>query len=85
MNKQAEKEFLWIDKNQKIISCEETNKVLNENFSEVISLLQSTFDDAILLGCDEDEFKSKITSIIKELDFSIGKECDYWFILNVLY
>tara|TARA_A100001015_G_C14383251_1_gene478856 strand:- start:56 stop:280 length:225 start_codon:yes stop_codon:yes gene_type:complete len=74
MNKQAEKEFLWIDKNQKIISCEETNKVLNENFSEVISLLQSTFDDAILLGCDEDEFKSKITSIIKELDFSIGKE-----------
>ncbi len=85
MNKQAEKEFLWIDKNQKIISCEETNKVLNENFSEVISLLQSTFDDAILLGCDEDEFKSKITSIIKELDFSIGKEWDYWFILNVLY
>ena len=59
MNKEITKEFLWIDKNNKIISCEETNKVLNENLSEIISLLQNSFDDAILLGCDEDDFKKK--------------------------
>ncbi len=74
MTKEIEKEFLWIDKKNKVISCEESNKVLNENFSELISLLQSTFDDAILLGCDEDDLKSKITNLIKDLEFSIGKE-----------
>ena len=59
MNKVNDKEFLWIDKNNKIISCEETNKVLNENYIEVSSVLQNAFDDAILIGCDEDDFKKK--------------------------
>ena len=60
MNKSNEKEFLWIDKNNKIISCEETNKVLNENFLEVSSVLQSAFDDAILIGCDEDDVENVV-------------------------
>ena len=74
MNKANDKEFLWIDKNNKIISCEETNKVLNENFIEVSSVLQNAFDDAILIGCDEDDFKKKIINLIKSLEFSTGKE-----------
>ena len=77
MNKANDKEFLWIDKNNKIISCEETNKVLNENFTEVTSVLQNAFDDAILIGCDEDDFKKKIIKLINNLEFSIGKEWDY--------
>ena len=74
MNKLNEKEFLWIDKNNKIISCEETNKVLNENFTEVSSVLQSAFDDAVLIGCDEDDFKKKVVKLMNSLEFSIGKE-----------
>ncbi len=74
MNKSNAKEFLWIDKNNKIISCEETNKVLNENFTEVSSVLQSAFDDAILIGCDEDDFKKKFIKLMNSLEFSIGKE-----------
>ncbi len=74
MNKNENKEFLWIDKNRKTISCEETNKVLNENFSEVLSTIQNAFDDAILLGCDEKDFKKKIENAIKNLEFSIGKK-----------
>ena len=74
MNKSNEKEFLWIDKNNKTISCEETNKVLNENFIEVSSVLQSAFDDAILIGCDEDDFKKKFIKLMNSLEFSIGKE-----------
>ena len=74
MNKSNEKEFLWIDKNNKIISCEETNKVLNENFIEASSVLQSAFDDAILIGCNEDDFKKKVIKLINSLEFSIGKE-----------
>ena len=74
MNKVNNKEFLWIDKNNKIISCEETNKVLNENFIEVSSVLQNAFDDAILIGCDEDDFKKKIIKLMNNLEFSICKE-----------
>ena len=74
MNKSNEKEFLWIDKNNKVISCEETNKVLNENFIEASSVLQSAFDDAILIGCNEDDFKKKVIKLINSLEFSIGKE-----------
>ena len=74
MNKSNEKEFLWIDKNNKVISCEETNKVLNENFIEASSVLQSAFDDAILIGCNEDDFKKKVIKLMNSLEFSIGKE-----------
>ena len=74
MNKENEKEFLWMDKENKVISCEETNKVLNENLSEIITLIQNSFDDAILLGCDEVDFKKKINKFIEGLEFSIGKE-----------
>ncbi len=74
MKDKNNKEFLWIDKNEKIISCEETNKVLNENFLEITSVIQNSFDDAILLGCNEKDFKMKIANFLRSLDFSIGKE-----------
>tara|TARA_B100000963_G_C22511948_1_gene618762 strand:- start:339 stop:563 length:225 start_codon:yes stop_codon:yes gene_type:complete len=74
MNKNEKKEFLWLDKNQKIVSCEETNKVLNENFSEILTTIQNSFDDAILLGCDENDFKEKVENAVKNLEFSIGKK-----------
>ena len=50
-------EQLWIDKDKKIISCIETNKVLNENFLEVYNALQNALDDGILMGCDENDLK----------------------------
>ena len=64
---------LWIDKDKKIISCIETNKVLNENFLEVYNALQNAFDDGILMGCDENDFKKKLKSLVNDLSFSIGK------------
>jgi len=66
-------EQLWIDKDKKIISCLETNKVLNENFLEVYNVLQSAIDDGILMGCDEEDFKKKLNRLVDELSFSIGK------------
>ena len=66
-------EQLWIDKEKKIISCIETNKVLNENFIEVYNVLQSAIDDGILMGCDEEDFKKKLKRLVNDLSFSIGK------------
>ena len=72
--KEKKDQELWIDKNKKIISCDETNKVLNENFLEIKSLLQNIFDDATLLNCDEDNFKEKIINHVKNIQFSLGKK-----------
>ena len=66
--------LLWYAKNHKVISCDETNKVLNENYEELKTLIQNIYDDAILIGCDEDDLKKKIRVLIDELDFSLGKK-----------
>ena len=73
MSKKINK-FIWYSKDRKIISCDETNKVLNENHSEVQSLIQNAFDDAILMGCDEEDVKGKIINLVNNLEFSLGKK-----------
>ncbi|MEC8265529.1 MAG: hypothetical protein VX009_01805 [Pseudomonadota bacterium] len=67
-------QLLWYSKDKKIISCDETNKVLNENYEELRNLAQNIFDDAILIGCDEEDFKKKIKHLIDDLYFSLGKK-----------
>ena len=59
---------------KKVIYYDETNKVLNENYDEIKILLQNAFDDAVLIGCDEKDFKKKkINDLIESLEFSLGK------------
>ncbi len=60
----------WKDKKNKLISCDEKLKVLNENFDEIRNTTQNAYDDAILMGCNESDFKSKLITLIKELEFS---------------
>ena len=67
-------QLLWYAKDNKIISCDETNKVLNENYEELKTLVQNIYDDAILIGCDEKYFKKKIKILVDDLHFSLGKK-----------
>ena len=60
MKKNVDK-FIWRAKDNKIISCDETNKVLNENFNEIENVIQSAYDDAVLIDCDETHFKNTIS------------------------
>ena len=64
MKKNVDK-FIWRAKDNKIISCDETNKVLNENYNEIKTIIQNAFDDAVLIDCDEKAFKDKITELKK--------------------
>ena len=63
----------WKGVEEDIISCDEKVKVLNENFFEIKSIVQSSFDDAVLMGCDQKDFKNKIISLISEMKFSYKK------------
>ena len=66
--------FIWRAKNNKIISCDETNKVLNENYNEIKPLIQSAFDDAVLMDCEEKDFKNKIVDLVNSIEFSLGRK-----------
>ena len=74
--KKKSQELIWLNKNKEIISCNETNKVLNENFSEVNSVLQNSYDDAIILGCDEDDVKK--TERVYEAMTSVAEKNGKW-------
>ena len=73
MDKKVDK-FIWRAKNNKIISCDETNKVLNENYNEIRTVIQNAFDDAVLVDCDEKDFKDKIIDLINNIEFSLGRK-----------
>tara|TARA_B100000683_G_scaffold139706_1_gene135975 strand:+ start:45 stop:266 length:222 start_codon:yes stop_codon:yes gene_type:complete len=73
MKKKVEK-FIWRAKDNKIISCDETNKVLNENYNEIKTVIQSAYDDAVLIDCDEKDFKNKIIDLINNIEFSLGRK-----------
>ena len=73
MKRKVEK-FIWRAKDNKIISCDETNKVLNENYNEIKTVIQSAYDDAILIDCDEKDFKNKIIDLVNSIEFSLGRK-----------
>tara|TARA_A100001035_G_scaffold144735_1_gene113861 strand:- start:13 stop:234 length:222 start_codon:yes stop_codon:yes gene_type:complete len=73
MKKNVDK-FIWRAKDNKIISCDETNKVLNENYNEIKTIVQNAFDDAVLINCDEKDFKNKIIDLVNNIEFSLGRK-----------
>ena len=73
MEKKVDK-FIWRAKDNKIISCDETNKVLNENYNEIETVIQNAFDDAVLIDCDEQDFKNKIIDLVNNIEFSLGRK-----------
>ena len=73
MEKKVDK-FIWRAKDNKIISCDETNKVLNVNYNEIKTIIQNAFDDAVLIDCDEKDFKNKIIDLVNNIEFSLGRK-----------
>ena len=73
MNKIKKNKYIWLNKSQEIISCDEKLKILNENILELENNFQNIFDDAIIMGCDEKDFKKKVINIVNNLKFSFDK------------
>ncbi len=73
MNKIKKNKYIWLNKSQEIISCDEKLKILNENILELENNFQNIFDDAVIMGCDEKDFKKKVVKIVNNLKFSFDK------------
>ena len=57
----------WRDPDGNPVSCLEKIKVLNENFAELRSLAQDALEDAILMGCDEAQFRAVLHEVVDGL------------------
>jgi hypothetical protein len=48
---------VWRTPEGEPVSCVEKIKVLNENLEELQALAQDALEDAVLMGCDEAQFR----------------------------
>jgi uncharacterized protein (UPF0335 family) len=57
----------WLTPQGEKVSCIEKIKVLNENLEEIQAMAQEALEDAVLMGCDERQFRQVIENISQGL------------------
>lgn len=66
--KPAKPEFpVWLTPEGEPVSCLEKIKVLNENLAEIQEMSQEALEDAILMGCDEAQFRAVMRQLVESL------------------
>lgn len=65
---------VWLTPDGKPVSCLEKIKVLNENLEEIRALAQDALEDAILMGCDEAQFRDVLQQLIGSLENPYRKD-----------
>ncbi|MDR1463317.1 MAG: hypothetical protein LBI68_09335 [Azoarcus sp.] len=58
----------WRRPDGSIISCTEKLKVMQENLDELCQCAQEALEDAVLMGCDEDQVKEAFLAAIEVLN-----------------
>jgi len=61
-------ETIWRSPDGEIVSCVEKLKVLRENLEEIQQLCQDALEDAVLMGCDEHQFKQVLENLVRQLE-----------------
>ena len=54
---------VWRTPEGEPVSCVEKIKVLNENLEELRALAQDALEDAVLMGCDEAQFRRVLQAL----------------------
>jgi hypothetical protein len=57
----------WLSPAGEPVSCIEKIKVLNENLEEIRALAQDALEDAVLMGCDEAQFRQVLRALAEGL------------------
>jgi len=55
---------IWRTPEGEPVSCVEKIKVLNENLAELRELAQESLEDAVLMGCDEQQVREVLAGIV---------------------
>ena len=60
--------IVWRSPTGVVIACVEKNKVLLENLTEIQQICQDALEDAVLMGCDEQQFRTILSELIAQLN-----------------
>jgi len=61
------REPVWRSPQGDVVSCVEKVKVLRENLEEIRQICQDALEDAVLMGCDETQFRAVLTDLVQKL------------------
>ncbi len=61
------KKIIWRSPKGEVIACVEKNKVLQENLEEIRQSCQDALEDAVLMGCDEQQVRAVLVELIAQL------------------
>jgi hypothetical protein len=59
---------VWRSPQGEVVSCVEKLKVLRENLDEIQQLCQDALEDAVLMGCDDAQFRSVLAELVHKLE-----------------
>ena len=63
---------IWPQPDGAPVSCREKLRMLTENHTEIAQALQDAFEDAVLMGVDEQAMRRILTSMVEGLDSPKG-------------
>ncbi len=58
---------LWLQADGSPVSCLEKLRVLEENHTELAQLMQDAFEDAVLIGVDDQAFRDRMHALVDAL------------------
>jgi hypothetical protein len=58
---------VWRQTDGAPVSCLEKIKVLNENYAELREIAQDALEDALLMGCSEEQMRKALHQLVDEL------------------
>jgi hypothetical protein len=65
---------VWKQPDGQPVSCLEKVKVLNQNVIEIRQLAQDALEDAVLMGCDEEQIRAVFYDLVAKLENPYGKK-----------
>ena len=61
-------ETVWRSPSGEVLSCVEKLKVLRENLEEIQQICQDALEDAVLMGCDESQFRQILGRLVQQIE-----------------
>ncbi|NJO56433.1 MAG: hypothetical protein HC834_09010 [Rhodospirillales bacterium] len=67
MARDRDESVVWRQADGRPVACDEKLRVLNENLIELQQMAQDAFEDALLIGCAEDQVRLVLQDLVESL------------------
>jgi len=61
-------ETVWRSPSGELVSCIEKLRVLRQNLEEIQQICQDALEDAVLMGCDESQFRQILGRLVQQIE-----------------